>query len=253
MPLLMIGGLLATLVWLVLSALYVSNVVGWSAFLAARPNEIGDALAGTFAPLAFLWLVIGYFQQSRELRQNSVALNDQAEQTKRLAAEAEKQAESIRLTAEHSQKDTFFRVAEVMENDLRIIAYRISDFMDDIGFRRAMTDREVWERVGAGDKGLFMRIVSNQIDRNWISTKRVLSDSSKNFLVRQYVRVFDKLLEEAAKIDDESGRIRQLYLYADSGDLYRKACRILDREMLYPHLRPDRSRGARSQQVRATG
>ena len=31
-------------------------------------NEIGDYLAGAFSPLAFLWLVIGYLMQNRELK-----------------------------------------------------------------------------------------------------------------------------------------------------------------------------------------
>lgn len=31
-------------------------------------NEFGDFLAGAFAPLAFFWFVIGYFQQGKELQ-----------------------------------------------------------------------------------------------------------------------------------------------------------------------------------------
>ncbi|WP_394183391.1 hypothetical protein [Marinomonas posidonica] len=33
-----------------------------------RLNEIGDYLAGAFSPLAFLWLIIGYLMQNRELK-----------------------------------------------------------------------------------------------------------------------------------------------------------------------------------------
>ena len=35
-------------------------------------NEWGDFFAGGMAPLALLWLVLGYFQQSEELRQNTL-------------------------------------------------------------------------------------------------------------------------------------------------------------------------------------
>lgn len=45
-------------------------------------NEIGDFLAGVFGPIAFLWLVLGYFQQGRELRISSDALRLQAEELK---------------------------------------------------------------------------------------------------------------------------------------------------------------------------
>lgn len=54
----------------------------WEKFSAMDPNSWGDFLAGTFGPLAFLWLVLGYFQQGHELRQNSEALKLQARELK---------------------------------------------------------------------------------------------------------------------------------------------------------------------------
>lgn len=51
-------------------------------FAALELNEKGDALAGIFAPLAFLWLVFGYLQQGQELKQNTKALKLQAEELK---------------------------------------------------------------------------------------------------------------------------------------------------------------------------
>lgn len=45
-------------------------------------NEIGDYLAGVFAPLAFLWLVFGYYQQGHELKLNTEALRLQADELK---------------------------------------------------------------------------------------------------------------------------------------------------------------------------
>ena len=40
-------------------------------------NELGDFLAGIFAPVAFLWLVLGYVQQGKQLEQNIKALEQQ--------------------------------------------------------------------------------------------------------------------------------------------------------------------------------
>jgi len=39
-----------------------------STFFSLKLNEQGDFLAGVFAPLAFGWLVLGFFQQGRELK-----------------------------------------------------------------------------------------------------------------------------------------------------------------------------------------
>ncbi len=40
-------------------------------------NELGDALAGIVAPIAFLWLILGYIQQGKQLDQNTKALEQQ--------------------------------------------------------------------------------------------------------------------------------------------------------------------------------
>lgn len=45
-------------------------------------NNLGDFLAGVFGPIAILWLVLGFFQQGYELRQNNKALKLQAEELK---------------------------------------------------------------------------------------------------------------------------------------------------------------------------
>jgi hypothetical protein len=40
-------------------------------------NELGDFLAGIFAPIAFFWLILGYIQQGKQLDQNTKALEQQ--------------------------------------------------------------------------------------------------------------------------------------------------------------------------------
>ncbi|PVZ56514.1 hypothetical protein C9422_18500 [Pseudomonas sp. B1(2018)] len=50
--------------------------------IALELNEVGDLSAGVFGPVAFLWLVLGYIQQGRELKISSAALNLQAKELK---------------------------------------------------------------------------------------------------------------------------------------------------------------------------
>jgi hypothetical protein len=90
-------GLVVTAIWTI--GFIVS--IGWTynETSTMRPNEWGDLLAGFAAPIAFVWIVIGYFQQREELSLNTRALilqqgelQNQVEETRRLVAESAKQA-----------------------------------------------------------------------------------------------------------------------------------------------------------------
>lgn len=68
-----------------LTALYVGGaftIIGarFDELILLKLNEIGDLSAGVFGPVAFLWLVLGYVQQGRELKLSSKALQLQAEE-----------------------------------------------------------------------------------------------------------------------------------------------------------------------------
>ena len=76
------------LVGLLLSALYVSGVALYLFVQGQNPadlrlNELGDFLGGVSSPLAFLWLVLGFYQQSREIRMSNQALHLQAREMRR--------------------------------------------------------------------------------------------------------------------------------------------------------------------------
>jgi hypothetical protein len=65
-------------------------------------NELGDFLAGVFGPIAFLWLVLGFLQQGRELKLSSDALQLQAEE---LRNSVEQQKELVSVSREQVQAE----------------------------------------------------------------------------------------------------------------------------------------------------
>jgi hypothetical protein len=65
--------------------------------LEMKLNEWGDFLAGGFAPLGFLWLVIGYFQQGKELKLSRESL---VLQTQELSNSVAQQKELVQATYE---------------------------------------------------------------------------------------------------------------------------------------------------------
>lgn len=73
-------GIVSTVVYLISFYLLISNRINNIQTLSL--NELGDFFAGAFGPLAILWLILGFFQQGVELRQNTSALELQAEELK---------------------------------------------------------------------------------------------------------------------------------------------------------------------------
>ena len=86
-------GLCVSVAWL----LIMIAVVIWdnSAAKAMKPNEWGDFFSGFLAPLAFLWLVLGYLQQGEELELSRHALMLQAQELKN---SVEQQRELVDVT-----------------------------------------------------------------------------------------------------------------------------------------------------------
>lgn len=87
-----------TVIGVVFSAAWFA-VVGWKladmqcGIRALSLNEFGDFLAGAIAPVAFVWLVLGYFQQGKELGQNTESLKMQAEELRVTAQSTQALAE----------------------------------------------------------------------------------------------------------------------------------------------------------------
>ncbi len=161
-------------------------VLGWVVYVCwylikpdanMTPNTWGDFMAGGFAPLAFLWLVVAFFQQGELLRQNTKsidiqqqelqnnneilklqheelqastkALTLQYEEMKKAAEQAAVQAKAISANETHARRDVLFRFIELIETDLSQLTSEMLRMVSHDAFVKA---REEYE---AGLKGSF--------------------------------------------------------------------------------------------------
>ncbi|WP_346400425.1 hypothetical protein [Pseudomonas syringae] len=145
-----------------LAAIVLKVLFDFQRFLDLKLNEFGDFLAGAFGPVAFLWLVLGFLQQGRELKLSTDALRLQAEelrhsveQQRRMADAAVQQIHSagqaleIQLQSAERAVTADFEVASVSRMGLgervniatkiqnnRNIAYKVTtEFTGDIPFK----------------------------------------------------------------------------------------------------------------------
>lgn len=66
---------------------------------AIELNEIGDFVAGWVAPLAFFWLILGYYQQKEELNLNTEAITAQKLELQKQVQALEIQSEALKKSA----------------------------------------------------------------------------------------------------------------------------------------------------------
>jgi uncharacterized membrane protein len=85
-------GKILTIIWVLIVSfiLYLKN----DSLVTLSLNEWGDFLAGVTAPMAFLWLIIGYLLQRHELENNTEALRLQV---KEMVETSEHHRESVAL------------------------------------------------------------------------------------------------------------------------------------------------------------
>jgi len=152
-------GLTVTIGWIALGSQYILGVVGLDRFAALPADGIGGFLEGAFAPLAFLWLVIGFFLQQRELSQNTEAIRMQYDIMRKAADQAEIQARAISLNELHQHRETFLKLIEIVSKQLGVVAgfiYMSSHATEEQG---GVTENigDLWRRLGSGDPEVFTR------------------------------------------------------------------------------------------------
>lgn len=86
-----------------------------------EPNALGDFLAGTFSPLAFLFLILGYLQTNKSLSQNTEAISQQAVALEQQAIALQQQAKSLETQIEELQisNHAFNKQVEEMEKSVK--------------------------------------------------------------------------------------------------------------------------------------
>lgn len=100
----LIFGIAVTLVWLTIIVLI--SIFGDLTYPLSL-NELGDFLAGIFAPVAFFWLILGYIQQGKQLDQNTQALEQQEQalqlQIKEMRETVQQQGELVLLQKQQNE------------------------------------------------------------------------------------------------------------------------------------------------------
>ncbi|MFT5573162.1 MAG: hypothetical protein ACI9FR_002095 [Cryomorphaceae bacterium] len=206
-------GICLTVIWIGAGVVYLVGKVGFFNFVDLPTGEIGSFLEGAFAPLAFLWLVIGHFMQQSEISANTkaVQLQEQSAQRQEL----------------HSRRNSYFKLLSLVQEQLGAIAsFHYMSVCGSTGSGEISSDDYAALRAEAAqDSALFVRkmvslAASITEDRDKIQEiffgTEIRTRHSNNFET-----TFGKLLESARAIDQDDMVVNALLFGSAFGMLYR--------------------------------
>jgi len=218
-------GLSLTITWLGLLSLYVANTVGWGNIGNEPIQTLGNFLEGAFAPLAFLWLVIGYFLQKKELMQNTDAIKMQYVEIQKSADQAVIQSEAIRASEMHARKQSFLQIAESVKQQLgAIAAFLFLSSQGGEGNNGLVSEArigELWGTLNNTDPEGFSRsLLQIRFSRGErYAYKMLYGTPIRTRHSESFIFNFERLLKHANNAD-EDGLIRDALLGGAHGRLY---------------------------------
>jgi hypothetical protein len=199
-------GIGVTVGWLLVLAIYISGAVGWSNLSKVPIDTLGSFLEGSFAPLAFLWFVLAYYSQQKELAQNTEALKVQSLEMQRSVEQASIQANAISASEVHARQEAFLRIQDIVKAQLGGILgflYISSQGANATGSVPEDRISQLWNKTGQRDTEVFARALlevsyanGNRYAYKLFWGTPVRTRHSNNFMFN-----FERLVDAAAECD----------------------------------------------------
>ncbi len=207
-------GLTVTVLWISAGLAYLLGIVGADKFIHLPTADIGSFLEGAFAPLAFLWLVIGHFMQQREISSNTRAIKLQEQSARRLEL--------------HSRQDSYFKLLSLVQDQLGAIAgFHFMSVCGPTGTGEISSVEFMEQRAHAasGDHAWFIRkmigMIAGDIDNDDRMQEIFFSTAVRTRHTENYSRTFKKLLGAARAVDTDDMVTDALLNGSAEGLLYR--------------------------------
>jgi len=224
------AGLVGSVIWILLLATYISGALGWSNIADVSIDILGSFLEGAFAPLAFLWFVLGYFSQQKELSLNTEAIRLQHIEMKKTAVQAVIQAEAIQASELHARRESFLAVAESVKAQLGSIMgflFISSQGSNPNGEVPQEKMSELWHAMGSRDYEIFSRhmLALTYSHGEIYSYKLIFGTSLRTRHSENFIFNFERLAE-AAMDCDTNGMIRDAIMGSANGHIYERIIEI---------------------------
>jgi hypothetical protein len=188
-------GLSTTILWMGAGLFYLTVIVGPNNFVHLPTADIGSFLEGAFAPLAFLWLVIGHFMQQQEIGANTRSIKMQEKSSRRLEL--------------HSRQDSYFKLLSLVQHQLGAIAgFHYMSVCGPTGTGVISGEEFAEQTVNAsGDHAWFIRkmigLTIGELQDEQKMHDIFFGTPTRTRHTENFARTFKKLLGAAQAVDTE--------------------------------------------------
>lgn len=221
-------GLATTIFWFLVGFIYVFILVGWEAFIRQPSDVMGSFLEGAFAPLAFLWLVIGYFLQHDALNKSNRHVELQYRQMQRQVEQAEIQTSAMAANETYARQENFLRISDLVFNHLASITgllYEANQVFTGRESSRRSEIQDLWAQVSSGDHGAFARRLLDSCygpaGRRPDGARSFFGSRARARHTKDFKQTFEALLEGAKECDSRDIITNALMMGSAHGHLYR--------------------------------
>lgn len=219
-------GISISAIWLFVLSLYVSSTVGWSNIGKAPIETVGNFLEGAFAPLAFLWLVIGYFLQKQELSYNTEAIIMQHAEIQKTAEQAVIQSQAIKATELHTRRESFLKIAENVKQQLGSILGMLFVSSQGVTASGVLGNKnlsELWGSLNKNDPEVFSRSLMElqAIHGTRYGYKLFYGTEIRTRHSETFIEQFERLISATSDLDQDD-MIKDSFLGTAHGIVYRQ-------------------------------
>jgi hypothetical protein len=191
-------GLVITFLWIAAGVWYANRVYQDNPEQLFTLESLGSFLEGAFAPLAFLWLVLGLFIQQKELARH-------ADELRRTTEQSEKQTRAIAATELNARQETFYKIADNVKHQLGgITGMLLMSALGPLGsgkIDRGEMD-EYFRKAATGDQEIFARqLLSVDYLEEGGLTEFLYGTEIRQRHARNFRRTFGKLRKLAMECD----------------------------------------------------
>ncbi len=204
-------GLLATGVYLLAWGAYA--FIGWGDFSEMEPNEWGDTFAGFSAGLAFFWLVLGFYQQGKELRAQVEELRHTVEASRDQAAALNANKDLMRTDLMHRVFEAGIERLSSISADIVFLMYVNHTAVQERNNRKSVV-ANWWSSFSSGDREKLFKETLDQVDWDDVyagnpHSNILYAEGRPAFEARSrlFVETYNQLIKDLRSMDADSALI----------------------------------------------